>query len=69
MKNCVLAFILIVFLFTGCAGGTWGTGVRPRTFNAEDDQTIGDVPLRKILNPETALCTEKDVAEGKEGCQ
>lgn len=68
MKRNLLILCLLSFLAGGCAGGTWGTGIKPKTFGPKDEESIGNIPLGNLLKSPTSECSEKDRSEGKAGC-
>lgn len=68
MKRKLLVVCLISFLASGCAGGTWGTGIKPRTFGPNDEDTIGDTPLGNVLKSQVSECSEEERSKGKAGC-
>ena len=69
MKRNLLVLCFLSLLASGCAGGTWGTGIKPKTFGPNEEEAIGNLPLGNLLKGQAPDCSEEERSEGKAGCK
>lgn len=50
MRNFIPLVVVtnLFLLFTGCAGGSWGTGVKPNTFQEQEGENSADAAAKKL---------------------
>lgn len=76
-QNLIAAVVttLCLLIFTGCAGGSWGTGVKPNTFQEQEDKdsagaTIEKLKLKRIFGGESSgQCTPDELSEDPTKCR
>jgi hypothetical protein len=68
MKRHLLTTCFLLVAISGCAGGSWGTGVKPKTFRPGEDESIGKLPLNILPKHQSSDCSAEDQAENKSGC-
>lgn len=69
MKRNLLMICLASLLVAGCAGGSWGTGVKPKTFGPKEDESIGKLPLRDLQIGRASDCSEEELSKSKADCR